>query len=137
MPDYSARFKHYLTGISKLDDQHWVVVKQLQDCIHVTYDTPEQASATLRDAITHLKSHFSSEEALMTAVKYPIVERHKMDHTTIQKAAENILSLLDNNNVPDLLFKVKSLNEAFIVHIDQHDIQFADWVRSNSSNVDH
>ena len=82
----------YSVGIKKVDEQHKKIVGLLNDL----YESmkagkgKETLGVVLKDLFEYTKTHFVTEESLLTLYKFPDFEEHKKKH---EKMKEHVLIL--------------------------------------------
>ena len=80
--EYSVKIKH-------IDDQHKGLVKLVNE-LHVAMLTgraKDSLSSILSQLVTYTKAHFTTEEVLMQAHRYPELVAHKAEHERLTAQA--------------------------------------------------
>jgi hemerythrin len=70
------------TGVPELDEQHREILAELRVLIHSIRRgrSRAQVGSTLAVLRAHVAEHFAAEEALMSRVAFPDLERHRAEH---------------------------------------------------------
>jgi hemerythrin len=84
--------QEYSVGIKKIDDQHKVLVENLNELYESMQAGKgrETLAEVLDGLVKYTQGHFATEESLMKLYKYPGYEEHKQKHTSMK---DHVLSL--------------------------------------------
>ena len=118
--------KKYESGNSGIDMQHkglFEICNKLLDAIHEKEGRGVLMSLT-DNLLDHVKSHFSSEEALMESWGHPLTEEHKVAHHALLEKALGLREKLENGNL--MYHDVFSffVNDLVLKHIVEEDRKF-------------
>ena len=120
-------------GHAAIDKEHEAIIVELNKCI----DAQEAGNsiASLKQFYVFkdlLITHFSSEEEVMKAMGYHLLEEHSTQHV---KAAENIFEIIEkyklNDEVNDVLNTdlMTDLIELFLRHLAADDTSFKGYLQ--------
>ncbi len=118
--------KNYESGNSSIDEQHrklFEIGNTLLDAIHGE-GLYSRMTVLVDRLLAELKTHFSSEEALLTAWGHPLTETHKEAH---QKLLKKAFALREKLKVGRLSYQevfAFFINELVLQHIIQEDKKF-------------
>lgn len=120
-------FRHYRTGISEIDDQHFAIFTLLNDINAAIKNRDKNSAQTLFDKFKiDLNIHCKYEENLMLKSNYKYYETHKRYHP---ESTEQLLTHITKNR--DILYL--DTNKMMILlrdHIDYADLQFAEYYKN-------
>ncbi len=123
---FAGRFRHYLTGVERLDHEH----RKILELMHDVENNPTQTPAELATKVTKIaelfRQHLVEEEQLMIEIDYPYVVYHAEQH------AEILRMVTDYENTPanfTVRYATRRLSDHFLTHIDHYDFQFANYVK--------
>ena len=118
--------KKYECGNSGIDAQHkglFEIGNNLLDAIHD--DKEKGVLLTLTDRLLdHVKSHFSSEEALMESWGHPLTEEHRVSHQYLLDKAQDLREKLDNGSLLYHDVFTFFINDLVLRHIVEEDRKF-------------
>ena len=129
------RFAYYKTHIETMDTEHWEILHTL-DLVNNALHTQDllllKSLAAEMNVLLH--KHYSNEERYMHSVKYLYIKAHAAEHIILKEEMDNIVKSITsmyyiNKITGDWL--INKLNVLLIGHIDEHDLQYADFVRIN------
>jgi hemerythrin len=109
MPDKPLIDDRYRLGIDAMDRQHtrWIqLIEHFRDICagHLTDQRGLDAAAkALAELLQYTKTHFASEELLLTTHHYPDLESHKKKHRDIEATVARFLDEVrthKSNNTP-------------------------------------
>jgi len=119
--------KNYSVGVQTIDDQH----KVLFDIINSLYEgmmTGQARSLTgplLKKLADYTRNHFTAEEALMTAAKYPQLSAHKIKHRDLVKQVEDYIARYDRGETTLNIQLLNFLRDWLTNHIQKEDKQYS------------
>lgn len=123
-----ASFVHYKTGNQLIDSQHWEIF-QLITSIKESILSEITFKEKLIFLLVLLKMHFSDEEKLMVKINYPYFAPHRDRHADLV----GLLSKHIKNHgiAPFGKYSIDLLDELFTGHINDHDLQLANYMKRN------
>ena len=83
---------------------------------------------TLRKVAELTRAHFSSEEGMMTANKYPGVALHLFKHQYLMEQLDALLARVNRGGFKLTEYSLTFLHDWFNTHIQKEDRQFAVWL---------
>lgn len=127
---FKERFQHYLTGVPKLDDEHYAILNLMFELECSPPLPPAELATKVQTIIDMFRAHLVSEELMMDAIEYPFSIFHKMHHAEIlrmlmkyNEPATNLITKHSTRRISDHLFS----------HIDHHDSKLADYIRNREN----
>jgi len=127
-----------LIGVTLIDDQHRVLVKELDEfkdaCAHG--EGKQEVGHALKFSVSYIKEHFKDEEELQTLYVYPDIEAHKKLHAHFVKNAIDLIQELKITGPnAELAEKVKkTLVMWFITHIRTEDKKLGAHIHQSEGN---
>jgi hemerythrin len=123
-----------LLGIQEIDEQHKVLVENLQQ-LQAWRSKGHGYSAALNAFLSlgqYVQSHFRDEEAFMERHDFPELEEHKIHHqqlvTKLQTIEQHVMS---GDDITDEMMAL--LSQWLIEHIGGDDMKIATYLRSVAS----
>ncbi|MGD0912066.1 MAG: bacteriohemerythrin [Terracidiphilus sp.] len=110
-------------GVRSIDSQHSKLVAILNEL----YDSMMQGHAKevtgplLRKLINYTREHFSSEESMMAAAKYPGLAAHRREHEKLTKQVEEFAARFDRGECTVNIELLHFLRTWLTGHIQQSD----------------
>jgi hemerythrin len=123
----------YSMGIKRIDDQHKGLLDFVNELFnHATGDEYEERTyfyKVIQQALQYVKIHFSTEEKIMIATKFPGYGEHKKVHDEFtQTVAESIQDFKEGKKL--VLEKFANfLKDWVLSHIAVMDAQYAGYFR--------
>jgi hemerythrin len=131
--EYVAWSSNYSMGIKKIDDQHKGLLDFVNDLFnHVTGDEYEERTyfyKVIQHALQYVKNHFSTEEKIMIATKFPGYDEHKKIHDEFTQTIGQ--SIQDFKTGKKLVLEkfADFLKNWVLTHIADMDTQYAAYFR--------
>lgn len=99
----------YNVGNQKVDEQHKYLVKLINDLFHAlgAKDGDDKLKIIFIELVNYTINHFTGEESLMSAAKYPALFAHKNEHLYF---INKIKELKGKFNQGDNKAKLETLN---------------------------
>jgi hemerythrin len=117
----------YSVGIKEINEQH----KKLFDLINVLRDTMKGTKEKsvlrkmIKELISYIEYHFSSEEILLQNCKYPDFKQHKVMHDQFTKKVKEFEKKYLNGSVLLSQEILQFLRDWLINHINEKDKQYS------------
>jgi hemerythrin-like metal-binding protein len=114
---------NYTVGITVVDMQHMQLV-DLTNTLYSLKDTklsPLECLKLIKNAISYVENHFQTEEDIMEARKFELVESHKKEHKDFLGNIIKVVQEFESSGNIDL----KSLSK-----------YLKDWIRKHIATVD-
>jgi hemerythrin-like metal-binding protein len=125
--------KNYSVGVQALDTQHTVLIGILND-LHAAMMKGQAQSLTgplLRKLVDYTRTHFSAEEGMLTASKYPGLNEHKAKHRDLIKQVEDYAARYDRGEITLNLHLLNFLRDWLTNHIQKTDREYGPWLNKN------
>jgi len=109
----------YSVGITKIDDQHKVLVGLLNEL----YESmkagkgKETLDAVLINLVEYTKTHFAAEESMMKLYKYPDYEAHKKKHDNMTGHVLELKRQFDSGQITNPIQITNFLKDWLSKHI--------------------
>jgi len=117
-------------GVETIDREHRELAQAINE-LHVAMQKDDQQGLTgplLRKVAELTRTHFSSEEGLMTANKYPGVALHLFKHQYLMEQLDALLARVNRGGFKLTGYSLTFLHDWFNIHIQKEDRQFAIWL---------
>lgn len=122
----------YSTGVSDIDEQHKVLINNLNKFQEIVKRGDGEAVVTKMFAFLeqYIHKHFAFEEKWMAKVQCPVAETNKSAHQRFIQAFMNLKQRYEEEGVnEDLLNKIHTTLETWLRnHISEIDVQLRDSV---------
>lgn len=119
--------KNYSVGVQTIDDQHKVLFDIINN-LHEGMMKGEARSLTgplLKKLADYTRNHFTAEEAMMTAAKYPKLADHKIRHCDLVKQVEDYIARYDRGETTINIQLLNFLRDWLTSHIQKEDKQYS------------
>lgn len=124
------------TGVAEIDEQHQMLFQffaQLEDA------TADQRIMTAAYALTRLsqytRSHFTAEEKLMEANRYPALAAHRDEHEAFRKKLAELQTLATSQDISTATITL--LRDWLIKHIMVSDMDYVPYTKGSSAANTH
>jgi hemerythrin-like metal-binding protein len=120
----------YSVGVKPLDGQHTVLFDIVND-LHAAMMKGQAQSLTgplLRKLIEYTQNHFSAEEAMLAAAKYPGLAEHKIKHRDLIKQVEEYAARFESGEVALNVQLLNFLRDWLSNHILKVDKEYSSWL---------
>ncbi len=117
-------------GVQFLDDQHAVLVETLNE-LHDAMMKGQAKCMTgplLRNLVAYTHEHFSAEEAMMAAAKYPGLEVHRLRHRDLTRQVEEYVERFERGEITLNLHLLTFLRDWLTTHIQMEDREYGPWL---------
>jgi hemerythrin-like metal-binding protein len=122
--------KSYSVGVQKIDSQHTVLFTILND-LHAAMMKGQAQSLTgplLHKLADYTQTHFSEEEAMMAAAKFPGLAAHKLKHRELVKQVEDYVLRYDKGEITLNLQLLNFLRDWLTNHIQKTDKEYSPFM---------
>ena len=125
----------YLVGIEEMDAQHKLLMDKVNAFIHAMEEGKGQQAMELAlyDMLSYAKIHFNDEEDLMARNGYPELEHHKHLHHNLVLEVESFCQMFNMGDLKNEIDVSNFLKHWLIMHIEQEDINYANYINSHAS----
>ncbi len=117
-------------GVDTIDREHRELAQTINE-LHATMRKDDQQGLTgplLRKVVELTRAHFSSEEHMMTANKYPGTALHLFKHQYLMQQVEALLARVNRGGFKLTDYSLTFLRDWFNTHIQKEDVQFGVWL---------
>jgi hemerythrin-like metal-binding protein len=117
-------------GVQFLDDQHAVLVETLNE-LHDAMMKGQAKCLTgplLHNLVAYTRDHFSAEEAMMAAAKYPGLELHRLRHRDLTQQVEEYVERFERGEITLNLHLLTFLRDWLTTHIQKEDREYGPWL---------
>lgn len=122
--------KETSVGVETIDREHRELAQSINE-LHESMLKGDQHGLTgplLRKVAEVARSHFSSEEGLMAANKYPGMALHLFKHQHLTAQLDALLARVNRGGFKLNEHSLSFLRDWFNIHIQKDDTQFAVWL---------
>ena len=123
-------FIHYRIGLRDIDESHWKILSLMSNIAEVT-DTA-LACEMLETACDLFITDLKKEEKLILESNFPYSKPHFESHAKLIKSLENFKKTIPEFRNSSLKYAVSDWQRSFLDHIDQYDIQWANYLTAKS-----
>ena len=119
--------KNYSVGVQAVDNQHKVLFDIINE-LHAAMMKGQAQSLTgpmLHKLADYTHTHFSEEEAMMAAAKYPGLADHKLKHRELVKQVEEYVLSYDKGEITLNLKLLNFLRDWLTNHIQKVDMAYS------------
>jgi len=123
----------YSVGVKTLDSQHTVLFGLLND-LHTAMLKGQAQSLTgplLRKLVEYTHTHFSAEEQMMAAAKYPGLADHRIKHCELIQQIEEYYARFEMGEITLNLHLLNFLRYWLSNHIQKVDHEYGPWLNEH------
>jgi hemerythrin len=123
----------YSVGVKALDGQHTKLIEILNN-LHAAMLKGQARSITgplLHKLIEYTGTHFSEEEKIMAAAKYPGLANHKTMHAGLVKQVQDFAVRYDLGEIALGHDLFNFLRDWLATHIQKEDKQYGPWLNQH------
>jgi len=120
----------YSVGVKVLDSQHTVLFGLLND-LHAAMLKGQAQALTgpmLRKLAEYTRDHFSAEEKMMEAAKYPGLAAHRIKHRDLIKQVQDYGTRFERGEASLNLQLLNFLRDWLTNHIQKVDAEYGPWL---------
>ena len=88
----------------------------------------------LRKLLDYTNTHFSGEEAMMTAAKYPGLADHKIKHKELVKQVQDYVARFEKGEITLNLHLLNFLRDWLTNHIRKVDMEYSPWMKEHGAH---
>ena len=126
------------TGNARVDSQHKRIFRLLSDVMRQCAEGDYSATLeeTLNFLVDYTVKHFTDEEALQLACKYPGYERHRKLHEDFKTTVGGLVKAFgESGSSKELADGVNSVMAIWLItHIQKEDKKIAEHIRAGKKN---
>jgi hemerythrin-like metal-binding protein len=127
--------KKFELGVEEIDNQHkqWVAI--LNKFIEARKKGEEEKvlKEILSEIVDYTKYHFETEEKHMLANKYPLLEKHKIQHQALINQTAQIIKMVNVNERKAVTSLEVLLKNWVVKHILTHDKTYGEFLKERIS----
>jgi len=123
----------YSVGVQSMDGQHTVLFGLLND-LHSAMMKGQAQSMTavlLRKLANYTHDHFTAEEAVMSAARYPDLAKHRIMHRELSKQVEEFAARFERGESTLNLHLLNFLRDWLTNHIQNVDHGYGAWMNDH------
>jgi hemerythrin len=117
----------YSVGVQKIDGQHTLLISILND-LHAAMMKGQAQSVSgslLHKLADYTRTHFSAEEAMMEAARYPGLAEHKLKHRELVKQVDDYVLRYDKGEISLNVQLLNFLRDWLTNHIQKVDMAYS------------
>jgi hemerythrin-like metal-binding protein len=124
-------FVHYMVGVPDIDATHWELIREMRIVIDL-YQSKDvtRADEALLVLAEDLADHHREEELFMESIGYPYRVAHKKAHAEQYALMCDIVQ--QSKDGIKVSYVVERLKRHFATHLDDQDMQYAQWLKVNN-----
>jgi hemerythrin len=117
-------------GVEAVDSEHRELAQAINELQAAVANDDQQGltGPLLRKLAELTRAHFSSEEGLMTANKYPGMALHLFKHQYLIEQLDALQARVNRNGFKLTEHSLTFVRDWFNTHIQKEDLQFAVWL---------
>jgi len=122
--------EQYSVGVKTMDSQHTVLFEMLNN-LHAAMKTGQGQSLTgplLGKLLEYTRAHFTAEEGMMAASKYPGLTDHRNQHRALIKQVEDYSARYEQGEIALNLHLLNFLRDWLTNHIQREDREYGPWL---------
>ena len=123
----------FSVGVQTIDSQHKVLFDIMNE-LHSAMMAGEARKVTgplLGKLLEYTKTHFSTEEQMMTATEFPGLAAHKVQHGELIKQVNDYVARHEKGEVALNLHLLNFLRDWLTTHIHKEDMEYSPWLKEH------
>lgn len=123
----------YSVGVKSLDGQHTVLFEILND-LHTAMMKGQAQTMTgplLRKLIDYTRTHFTAEEGMLAAARYPGLTQHRTLHRDLMKQVQEYSARYERGEITLNLHLLNFLRDWLTNHIQKVDREYGPWLNQH------
>jgi len=123
----------YSVGVKNLDDQHAVLVETLNELHEAMMKgkAKEITGVMLGKLVDYTRVHFSSEEQMMKAARFPGLAAHRAKHQELTRQVGEFVGRYERGEITLNLQLLNFLRDWLSNHILKEDQEYGPWLNSH------
>ena len=120
-------------GVKSIDDQHSVLFKTIND-LHDAMLKGQSRSVVgtlLHTLVDYTREHFTAEEAMMEAARYPSLAAHHVKHKELTKQVEEYVTRYERGDITLSIQLASFLSDWLTKHIQSTDQEYGPWLNEH------
>jgi hemerythrin len=126
----------YSVGVQAIDSQHHVLFDIINE-LHAAMMKGQAQSLTgplLKKLLEYTRTHFTAEEAMLTAAKYPGLPEHKIKHRDLIKQVEEYVVRHEKGEVSVNIQLLNFVRDWLTSHIQKVDKEYGPWLNEHGQH---
>jgi len=126
----------YSVGVRSMDSQHTTLFDMLND-LHAAMMKGQAKGVTgqlLQKLLEYTQQHFSAEEAMMAATKYPGLGRHHELHAALTRQVKEFADRYERGESTLNVHLLNFLRDWLTNHIQKEDREYGPWLNQHGRN---
>lgn len=121
----------YSVGVKSIDAQHSVLFGLINDLHEAMLQgkAQSQTGRLLHKLVDYTQNHFTAEEELMAAAKYPNLAEHRTKHHDLIKQVSDFAQRFERGEIGLSLDLMNFLRDWLTNHIQKADHDYAPWMK--------
>lgn len=117
-------------GVKTIDDQHTILCETINDLHAAMMKGQARAiiGTLLHTLVDYTHHHFSAEEAMMEAAKYPELTQHRIKHRELTKQVEEFVARFERGDITVSGHLLNFLSDWLTTHIQNTDKEYGPWM---------
>jgi hemerythrin-like metal-binding protein len=123
----------YSVGVKFVDGQHHILfglINDLHDAM-LRGEAKSQMGELLRKLAEYTQTHFTAEEKMMAAAKYPGLADHQLKHRDLIKQVQEFSSRFEKGELALTLDLMNFLRDWLTNHIQKVDHDYGPWLNQH------
>jgi hemerythrin-like metal-binding protein len=123
----------FSVGVQSIDKQHTVLFDSLNE-LHASMMSGQAQNMTgplLKKLLDYTRNHFSEEEKMMAAAKYPGLTDHLAKHRILVKQVEEYAARYEKGEITLNLHLLNFLRDWLTNHIQKTDKEYGPWMNEH------
>jgi hemerythrin-like metal-binding protein len=120
-------------GVKTIDDQHTILFETINDLHAAMMKGQARAivGTLLHTLVDYTRHHFSAEEAMLEAAKYPELVPHRIKHRELTKQVEEYVARYEQGDITLSLHLLNFLSDWLATHIQNTDKEYGPWMNEH------
>ncbi len=123
----------FSVGVQSIDKQHTVLFEALNE-LHAAMMKGQAKTATgslLRSLVAYTHEHFSAEEAMLSAARFPGLTAHREKHRELTRQVEDYVTRFEHGEITLNLHLLNFLRDWLTNHIQHTDREYTPWLNEH------
>jgi hemerythrin-like metal-binding protein len=123
----------FSVGVQSIDKQHTVLFDSLNE-LHASMMSGQAQNMTgplLKKLLDYTRNHFSEEEKMMAAAKYPGLTDHLAKHRILVKQVEEYAARYEKGEITLNLHLLNFVRDWLTNHIQKTDKEYGPWMNEH------
>jgi hemerythrin-like metal-binding protein len=120
-------------GVKSIDNQHSVLFNAIND-LHTAMLKGQSRSVVgqlLHTLVDYTREHFTAEEAMMEAARYPSLAAHRIKHKDLTKQVEEYVNRYESGDITLSIQLSSFLSDWLTKHIQSTDQEYGPWLNEH------